>query len=275
MTIYKFYISSIIKATPLLVMLMSMVTGCQAQAPSTLQPLVKTTTVRLGENSLRIKTYKYGTTPTIAYVHLHDDEKTALTATHDMLAKSGGLLIKIENSGNRLIRFRHRGRSFAFDPNRIYSRDGASNSLIASGRVSNEAIDIAQNFGNKILALVPETINTIVAVHNNTEGRFSIQSYQQGGDYATDGLAIHVNPAHDPDNIFLTTDSALFHSLQRLEYNVVLQDNLNAKRDGSLSVYCGERGIRYLNCETQHGRLTEFRQMLNAARKEIEIIGRP
>jgi hypothetical protein len=45
-------------------------------------------------------------------------------------------------------------------------------------------------------------------------------------------------------------------------YNSIWQDNVNARKDGSLSVYCGEKGKRYINIETEHGRLNQYIEML-------------
>jgi hypothetical protein len=69
----------------------------------------------------------------------------------------------------------------------------------------------------------------------------------------------------DPDDFFLTTDSLLFHRLAAKKYNAILQHNQRAKQDGSLSVYFGRKKIRYLNCETQHGKAGQFKEMMETA----------
>ena len=52
-------------------------------------------------------------------------------------------------------------------------------------------------------------------------------------------------------------------------YNSIWQDYVNAKKDGSLSIFCGERNRRYINIETQHGKVNQYRQMLE---KLLEIL---
>jgi hypothetical protein len=68
----------------------------------------------------------------------------------------------------------------------------------------------------------------------------------------------------------LTTDSLLYQRLAKENFNSIWQDNINVRRDGSLSVYCGERDILYLNCETQHGKNSQHLVMLQAALYHIE-----
>jgi hypothetical protein len=41
-----------------------------------------------------------------------------------------------------------------------------------------------------------------------------------------------------------------------------LQDNVKVNKDGSLSVYYGELNRRYINIETQHGKTTQYKEML-------------
>jgi len=48
-----------------------------------------------------------------------------------------------------------------------------------------------------------------------------------------------------------------------------LQKKNTAYKDGSLSVYCGEKNIRYLNCETEHGKTSQYNAMILAANKYV------
>ena len=86
----------------------------------------------------------------------------------------------------------------------------------------------------------------------------------------TDAKKISVNAFRDADDLFLTTDSILFHQLSAKNYNCIWQDNENVSKDGSLSVYCGENGIRYLNCETEHGKTGQYLEMIMTASGYIE-----
>jgi len=44
--------------------------------------------------------------------------------------------------------------------------------------------------------------------------------------------------------------------------NVILQDNKGFVNDGSLSVYCGKEGCRYINIEAQKGHFEEQLKLL-------------
>ena len=46
-------------------------------------------------------------------------------------------------------------------------------------------------------------------------------------------------------------------------YNSVWQDNKHARKDGSLSVYFGEKRKRYVNIETEHGKFEKYTEMLS------------
>ena len=53
-------------------------------------------------------------------------------------------------------------------------------------------------------------------------------------------------------------------------FNVVLQNNANVTDDGSLSVYCGQREIEYVNVEAQHGHRGANRKMLKRMLRELK-----
>ena len=65
------------------------------------------------------------------------------------------------------------------------------------------------------------------------------------------------------DDIVLTTDSVLYKKMADRGYNSIWQDNERAKKDGSLSVFYGENNKRYVNIETQHGRLSQYIEMFS------------
>ncbi|MBC7949816.1 MAG: hypothetical protein H7Y42_18170 [Chitinophagaceae bacterium] len=233
-------------------------------------PKIQTINHKLGDRILQIKTYQYGSKSNVVYVNLHDDEVTAIHGAKKQLERKPGLLIKIENNKSRNIRFRMDGQYYTFDPNRIFSRSGITQTLTMYGRVSPKAINEVEKFANQLLQLIPKEVYCIIALHNNTNGKYSVNSYLPGNIREKDARGLYVNPEEDPDDIFLTTDSLLFSLLAEDQYNVILQDNARAKRDGSLSIYCGERNIRYLNCETEHGRDLQYQQMIMIAAGHID-----
>lgn len=227
---------------------------------------------RLGETQILIKKMQYGDVKDVLYINLHDDEKSSVEAAQSLLKKEGGLLVKFENNRKRNIRFRLKGKYYMFDPNRMFSREGASQSLRELGRVSNDAVNEVVKLGQRIIQFIPENPSCVVALHNNTEGRFGVNSYRPGSPIAGNAKMYYENPADDPDDIFFTTDSLLYHRLSSEKFNSIWQDNSNVRRDGSLSVYCGERNIRYINCETQHGKTEKYLTMLLALTPHLEKI---
>ena len=227
----------------------------------------RTTTIfyKLGESRLHLKVSRYGESDDLVMINLHDDEFTSVIAARKFLEREGGVLITIKNNNKRNIRFKLKGQSYSFDPNRIFSRQGIEEALKAEGNLSDPAIDQVERFAARIIQLFPEDPDCIIALHNNTDGHFSIDSYTAGNPKSNDAKAVYVNPEQDPDDLFLTTDSVLYEQLAEKKYNVILQDNKRANQDGSLSVYCGEKGIRYLNCETEHGKTAQYLEMIMTA----------
>jgi Ni,Fe-hydrogenase maturation factor len=233
-------------------------------------PKVNTVSYKIGERTLQIKISQYGETDDMVYINLHDDEITAVNAARKLLERDAGVLIKIENYKTRNIKFKLDGKYYTFDPNRIFSRVGIIQTLTMFGSLTTKAVDEVDKFASFILQLIPKKPSCIIALHNNTNGRFSITSYLPGNIREKDAKVLFVNPDEDPDDIFLTTDSVLYQLLAEDKYNTILQDNVNVKRDGSLSVYCGEKDIRYVNCETEHGHDIQYQQMIMLLASHIE-----
>lgn len=225
---------------------------------------------RLGERTIQVKVSYYGAVRDMVYVNLHDDEVTAINGARKLLEQKGGVLIRIDNYRTRNIRFRLKGKYYTIDPNRMFSRKGIAQSLLLLGNTSPEAIDEVDKFANFILRLIPRKPTCVMALHNNGNGRFSINTYLPGGPREKDARTLHVNPEQDADNFFLTTDSVIFRQLSAANYNTILQDNGNAKRDGSLSVYCGEQNMQYINCETEDGQQEEYDAMIGFAVTRVE-----
>lgn len=231
-------------------------------------PKMVSHTFKLGERVIETRIFQYGSARNLICVNLHDDELTSVNSAKKLLEKEAGLLIKIENNRQRNIKFRMDGQTYTFDPNRMFSRQGITQSLTMFGRVTPKAVNEIEKFASHILGLIPES-SWIIALHNNTNGKYSINSYLPGNIREKDAREISVNPEEDPDDIFLTTDSALYRRLANDRYNTIWQDNENAKKDGSLSVYCGEKNIPYINCETEHGRYLQYQQMIMIAAEHI------
>jgi hypothetical protein len=233
-------------------------------------PKVSTVVHKLGDDHARIKIFQYGKKKDIVFINLHSDETTSVAGAKKFLQARGGMLIKLENNNKRNISFRIKSSVYTFDPNRIFSKTGIEHTLEHFKKTSSKAIAEVEKFANHILKLLPKQTGCVIALHNNTEGNLSINSYLPGSEYEKDAKQVNVEDTQDPDDFFLTTDSLLFTRLSAEKYNAVWQDNLLVQQDGSLSVYFGEKGICYLNCETEHGKVQQYEDMIGIALKYIE-----
>lgn len=233
-----------------------------AISPAKYIPLEKIIQYNLGERTLPVRIWQYGPENGIACINLHDNERTSLQAARFSLELRGGTLIKIENNGQRVIRFKLRGVVYAFDPNRIFSRTGIEQTLKENGRTSPQAIEEVEKFAARLLEMLPSDLTCVIALHNNTEGAYSVKSYLPGGERQKDAKEVYANSKQDPDDIVFTTDEELYRKMAAHGYNSIWQHNSLAKKDGSLSVYCGELNRRYVNIETQHGKITQYAEML-------------
>lgn len=231
-------------------------------SPSEYVPVESSVSYKLGDRILKISSLHYGVATKALCFNLHDNEGTSVEAAKEVLKVTGGTLLKIENNKQRVIRFRLKGITYAIDPNRIFSRTGIEQTLRENRKISNEAIIAVEGFAKYLLELVPDSIGCLIALHNNTEEMFSVKSYLHGGNRQRDAKAVYADSLQDPDDIAFTTDSLLYTAMADLRYNSIWQDNENVKKDGSLSVYYGEKKRRYINIETQHGRKVQYIKML-------------
>lgn len=227
-------------------------------------PLEKTIFHQLVNQIIPLKIQQYGTRTDLVFINLHDDEYTSVDATRRILETEGGVLIEVENNLKRNIRFRVGAYFYQVDPNRIFSRDGIKNSMTELGRCSAKAIDEVEKLGKRILQLLPENAQCIIALHNNTPELFSAINYTAGNKRSKESKKVYINPKEDADDFFLTTDTDLYEELANKGYNTILQDNKKCTEDGSLSVYMGKKNLRYVNCETEHGKEEHYYEMIKS-----------
>ena len=210
------------------------------------------TEIKLGESTVQLEVIRRGRGP--VFVALHENESTAITAAKKLLSKSGGTLIILRHGGDRNVTFALSGVMYNFDPNRIFTIEGIRRTL--KGGSSREAITAVRSLAQVILSEIGN--RPIIALHNNTNGGYSLASYVSGGKYARDALLVHRESVQDIDNFFFTTEKRLFVAAKQKKFNVVLQSGIAAD-DGSLSVYSFEHGLRYVNVEAEHGSaVTQF-----------------
>jgi len=210
----------------------------------------------LGSSSVVIKKITYTVGMPVLFLQLHHNENTAAEVAGIFSAKHGIDFMQIANNGNRLISFEQNKISYRFDPNRIFSEAGIKNSLALQSSYAKDAYEAVYRFREFLLDML-DAKKTIVAVHNNTNGEFSIHQYQQNNS----GL-VHVNATRDMDDFFITTDSRLFYLLKEKNFNVVLEYPERLKDDGSLSIFCAKNDRRYVNVEAEHGHRREQAEMI-------------
>ena len=223
----------------------------------------KTIFHKLGDRTISFKVIQYGQSVNSCCINVHDNEITAVQAARSILEQEGGILIKIENNAQRIISFKFKAVIYSFDPNRIFSRAGIRLTLKAKGKINPLAIVEVEKFAAHLLQLIPDSVSCIIALHNNTDGDYSVKSYQAGGKRQHDARQVYADNWQDVDDITLTTDEVLYNKMSALGYNSILQDNIKVDKDGSLSVYYGEQNKRYINIETQFGKTAQYREMLS------------
>lgn len=236
------------------------------------QPMTSTSWYRLGDDSISVSITRYAGKTSPVYLNLHDNETTSVEAALPLIRKRGGSFIRINNNGERIIGFTLDSLEYCFDPNRIFSREGIINTLVRHKRISNKAIEEIEGFARFYLSLLPAQPGFVMALHNNTEGQLSINSYIDDGEDVEDAELTSKHRGIDPDDFMLTTDRRVFERFRR-RFNIILQHNRRVRQDGSLSVYFGEKGIPYLNCETQHGHKKETEQMLREVHRFLDEAG--
>jgi len=235
-----------------------------SQINSSFTPAIATYYFDWGKDSTGIVVTRYGGRNGLAMVHLHDDEISSADAARKVLLQTGGILIELENNGKRLVSFRKGGKRFEFDPNRIFTAKGRSQNLhYLNKTVTPEAMNSVKGFAAFILKKIPKSVVTLVAVHNNQNGNYSIDSYKSGI-RSKNVLKWYKNPKRDPDNFFVLNNNEMFKRIKKQGFNAVLQNNMKATDDGSLSIYYGKKNLVYVNVETEKGDLDEQVTMLNA-----------
>ena len=231
-------------------------------ADTIFRPVTTIVKYAIGERMLPIEIMQFGQPNGLVCINVHDNEEASVKAAEAVLTKTGGTLIKFDNKRQRNIKFTLNKRTYEFDPNRIFSQEGILQTLQDNKKVTPGVVSEIEAFARNTLCLLPDSISCIIALHNNSEGAFSINSYMAGGSREQDAKTVYSNELEDADDIVLTTDSLLYAGMVKAGYNSILQDNINARKDGSLSIHFGELGKRYINIETQAGKLNSIKRCL-------------
>lgn len=247
----------------------------QRRADSNLTPAevrVDTVVVPVGSLSVAVLTHTIpapaGGDPAFWAVNLHDNEDTSMDAALEVAAETGGVVVELVHTGDRNTSFQvDGGRTCEADPNRMFTAAGLQRTLDALSEtpVPDVCVEAMRQLADHVLTQTGlDAAEVVVTLHNNTDERYSADSYLPGGTYESDAEAVTVHAGSDPDDFFFVTDRDLYDALVALDYNAVLQDNSAATDDGSLSVWAAQNGRPYVNVEAQHGHREAQAEMIRA-----------
>lgn len=212
--------------------------------------------IKLGNETVVIHTIKQGEGK--VFVHLHQNERTALKAAKAVVAKDNGLVITLQHTGQRNIVFHLAGSRYEFDPNRIFTDTGIKKSLSRFGPYSKAAHKEVRQLADKLKQIIPP--GKVIAVHNNRS--YSLKDYLPGHSLSFDADAINYHNKHQFRNFFLVTQQKDYQRLKQLKFNSILQSK-HAENDGSLSVFLANRD--YINVEAGYDQLAAQIKMLQTA----------
>lgn len=189
------------------------------------------------------------------YVHVHQNEQTALKAARTVVRREGSSLLTLIHSGGRNIVFHLNNQRYEFDPNRIYTDKGIKKTLMQYSSYSTAAHKEVKKLANEIKYRLPA--GKVIAVHNNSS--YSLKDYLPGHELAHDAQKLHMLPDNYFRNFYLVTQAKDYLRLKVAGFNGVLQKPA-ATDDGSLSIYLAKR--EYINVEAGYDQLHEQINML-------------
>jgi len=209
---------------------------------------------QIGDMTVNVRVYsKGGQRQDLIFINLHHSEKTSVQAARRIADEVGGMVVDLVHPGGRLVTFKLHGKSYTFDPNRIFTDAGIEKTLRGYSRSAPPAAKMAvKQFAEALIEKYVRNRRVIMAVHNNSGG-FKVDLWDKNGRYEKDTAEIFKGDPKHPHNFFIVTTMEDFNLLKSYGYNVVRQNNEHATDDGSLSIFCGRHNIRYINVEAQHG----------------------
>jgi hypothetical protein len=254
------------------------VAGCAStKVPQPPAPRVELTlrkvSFQIGETKIHVQSRQFGK-GNLTMVNVHDDENSCVEAGAMVLEKIGGRLIELVHSGKRRVVFSLDRNEYSFDPNRTFSKAGVRLTVRdesnRDAKVSEKIYRVVDRFAEQFIRYFKlNKAPTFITLHNNGDGGLSIHTYEPGGDWAADTDELHVSSTVDPDEFFFVTDKRIYEELKARDANVILQDNSIKRDDGSLSVFAGRHGIRYINVEAQPEHFDEQVRMIEIAEQLV------
>ena len=219
-----------------------------------------TVALKLGPSEINLEMFNYKS-DSLLFINLHNDEKTSIEAVKKVLPEKYGKYIGLLSGGTRELSYQENGQDVKFDPNRIFTKTGIEKTLQRYQSFTGKNVKTVELFSSELLKLLKDA-KLLVAVHNNSDGGFSINSIRNEMSLKKDALEIYVHPSADEDDFYYVTEKEKFDYFKKKGYHVVLQNNVHIEDDGSLSVYCGRKNIGYINVECQSGHLKQQIKMI-------------
>jgi hypothetical protein len=198
------------------------------------------------------------------YIWLHGDEQTARMALESHMKLNLGTAFFIQGETREKDFF-----DGILDPNRIFSSKGAEANIHKYNRSwssfrKQEALEWINRERDAFLeSIFPKNGGLLVALHNNFKG-YNVNQEIQKSD------SVSIKKDQNPRDFFICTDRTDFEALARSPFNVVLQEKIPQKDDGSLSWAAMRNGVRYVNIEVRLGWLSQQKKMLNYLENNLE-----
>ncbi|MFO7721662.1 MAG: hypothetical protein R6V49_00410 [Bacteroidales bacterium] len=189
----------------------------------------------------------------LMFLVIHDDENTSSEVGFAQMKRFDASLVEMKNDGKYLFNLISDSVSYLFNPNRIFCLNGIENTLLQYGPCADHVASGIHLFAQQVAGAFFLRPDFIVALHNNRNNGFSINSYLTDSLLISTVDSVFVNPEKDPDNFFYVNDPEHFTIIRRKGYNVVMQSEKPLYDDGSLSYWCHRMKIPYVNIEAEHG----------------------
>lgn len=226
---------------------------------------------KLGSASVAYKTTCYDPQSAVVFVNVHENENTSVAAAKQVLdSMRQYCLVELQFNKKRLINFNLNRKNYSIDPNRIYTQIGAKATLKKYNKYyTDDVLHAVTRMAQHYISSYIDNKQVIVALHNNSDGDYSVLSYSAAGEYAKDAVDVYINEQQDADDFFYTTERKFFEFFKSRKYNAVLQDNSSATDDGSLSIYCAKKYIPYINIEAGSANLSTQEEMIRVVLKLV------
>ena len=227
------------------------------------------TNIQIGDSSISILRQFGAEDDNFLFVNVHEDEQTSIQVVEAYSLERQLNFLRLAHVQTRNVIYSVNGKDYEIDPNRIFTPKGRKATLKRHGAFSYRASRIAKRLAQSVLNEIDAENHIVIAMHNNTDVNYSIKSYLPGGDEAENTKSVNVSEDWDPDDFIYTTVDEYYEKFKEAGLNVILQDNEKCVNDGSLSVWCGQRNIPYINIEAQKG---HFDEQMRLTKKVLEVL---